>query len=118
MKIISSSTIETVCYKLLSRAAIELPPEVESAIRQAFEDETHDSGVRRRDLCNSLQKRTTEGNLAVAGEAAELAGEVGRVSRRESFLCEWTQQPRKGLVSEQGLLIWAQGEQTALRNGD
>jgi len=44
MKIIDSATIENVCYKLLSRAAIELPPEVEKAIRKASEEETHPAG--------------------------------------------------------------------------
>ena len=41
MKFIDSSVIEAVCYKLLTHASIELPPEVETAIRQAHQNESN-----------------------------------------------------------------------------
>lgn len=41
MKTIESSVIDDVCYKLLSQASVELPPEVEKAVQDAYEKETH-----------------------------------------------------------------------------
>jgi tartrate dehydratase alpha subunit/fumarate hydratase class I-like protein len=44
MKHIRASVIEDVCYKLLTHASIELPPEVEKAIQEACHRETHPAG--------------------------------------------------------------------------
>jgi len=44
MKSIESSLIEEVCYKLLTHASIELPPEVEKAIREAYQKESNPAG--------------------------------------------------------------------------
>ena len=44
MKIIQSSTLEETCYNLLTTASIELPPEVEKAIQEACQRETHPAG--------------------------------------------------------------------------
>ncbi len=44
MKILPSSLIEEVCYKLLSHASIELPPDVENAIREAYQKESNPAG--------------------------------------------------------------------------
>lgn len=41
MQFIAAELIEAVCYKLLKRAAVELPPDVERAIRDAHSRETH-----------------------------------------------------------------------------
>jgi fumarate hydratase subunit alpha len=41
VKTIDSFVIEEVCYKLLTHASIELPPEVEKAIGEAFHKETN-----------------------------------------------------------------------------
>jgi fumarate hydratase subunit alpha len=38
---VAAELIETVCYKLLKRAAVELPPDVERAIREAHNRETY-----------------------------------------------------------------------------
>lgn len=43
MKIIQSAVVEDVCYKLLSHAAVELPPDVEKAIQDAYQKETNPS---------------------------------------------------------------------------
>lgn len=43
MKIIQSGVVEEVCYKLLSHAAVELPPDVEKAIQDAYQKETNPS---------------------------------------------------------------------------
>ena len=43
MKIIQSAVVEEVCYKLLSHAAVELPPDVEKAIQDAYQKETNPS---------------------------------------------------------------------------
>jgi tartrate/fumarate subfamily iron-sulfur-dependent hydro-lyase alpha chain len=44
MKKIKSSVIEDVCYKLLTHASIELPPEVEKAIQEAYQKESNPTG--------------------------------------------------------------------------
>ena len=44
MKNIKSSVIEEVCYKLLNHASIELPPEVEKAIQNAYQKESNPAG--------------------------------------------------------------------------
>lgn len=41
MKVIDSSVVEEVCYKLLTHASIELPPEVEQALHEAYQRETN-----------------------------------------------------------------------------
>ncbi len=43
MKTIQSAVVEEVCYKLLSHAAVELPPEVEKAIQEAYKKDTNPS---------------------------------------------------------------------------
>lgn len=44
MKKIKSSVIEDVCYKLLTHASIELPPEIEKAIQEAYQKESNPTG--------------------------------------------------------------------------
>lgn len=44
MKIIDSSIVEEICYKLLTHASFELPPEVERAIQNAYEKESDPIG--------------------------------------------------------------------------
>ena len=44
MKSIDSNFIEEVCYKLMTHASIELPPQVKSAIENAHQRETHELG--------------------------------------------------------------------------
>ncbi len=41
MKTIDAAVVEEVCYKLLTHASIELPPEVEKAIQDAYQRETN-----------------------------------------------------------------------------
>ncbi len=44
MRHIKSSVVEEVCYKLLKHASVELPPEVEKAIRDAYQKESDPVG--------------------------------------------------------------------------
>ncbi len=44
MRNIKSSVVEEVCYKLLKHASIELPPEVEKAIQDAYQKESNPIG--------------------------------------------------------------------------
>jgi fumarate hydratase subunit alpha len=43
MNIIDASVVEEVCYKLLCHASIELPPEVEKALHQAYQRESNET---------------------------------------------------------------------------
>jgi len=44
MKVIESSVLEKVCYKLLTTASIELPSEVEGALQDAYQKESNRAG--------------------------------------------------------------------------
>ena len=43
MNVIDASVVEEVCYKLLCRASIELPPEVEKALHRAYQRESNET---------------------------------------------------------------------------